>query len=103
MTGVMPNDTAVGNWPQVRTAPLMLGGILVGVGTAIVLAGFAVAGTHVGLATRAWIKELETPPSQLARLRWEQAKAAMSAGATTWQAHPNAQVHVQRRTPARMS
>ena len=103
MTGVMPNNTAAGNWPQVRTGPLMTAGILVGVGTVIVLAGFAVAGTHIGLATRAWIKELETPPSQLARLRWEQARAAMSAGATTWQAHPNAQVHIQRRTTACVS
>ena len=99
---VMTNDDTaaglpVGNWPQVRSGPLMAGGILVGIGTLVVLAGFAVAGTHVIAATRAWVKELETPPSQLSRLKWEQAKAAMSAGTTAWQKHPNSQVHLARR------
>jgi hypothetical protein len=40
------------------------------------LAGAAVAGTQVVAATRAWVEELETPPDQLARLKWDQAKAA---------------------------
>lgn len=85
------------NWPQVNSGPLMVGGILIGVGALIALAGMAVAGTHVGMATRAWLKDLETPPDQLARLRWEQAKTAMAAGATSWREHPNAQVHLTHR------
>jgi hypothetical protein len=36
-------------------------------------------------ATRQWINEMEVPPSELARLKWTQARAAMSAGATAWQ------------------
>jgi hypothetical protein len=35
------------------------------------------------IATRAWIKELETPPSQIARLKWEQAETAAASGANT--------------------
>jgi outer membrane protease len=48
-------------------------------------------------ATRAWVKELETPPSQIARLKWEQAKTAAVSGANTWREHPNAQVKLVRR------
>ena len=84
------------NWPQVRSGPLVVGGILIGIGAVVAMAGVAVAGTHVVAATRAWIEELETPPGQLARLKWEQAKTAAAAGATTWREHPNAQVRLVR-------
>jgi hypothetical protein len=84
-------------WPKVRTGPLMAGGILAGIGALVAMAGVAVAGTHVVASTRAWVKELETPPGQLARLRWEQAKTAAAAGAATWRRHPNAQVRLVRR------
>lgn len=87
-----------GNWPEVQSGPLMVGGILIGIGAVIALAGMAVAGTHVAMAARAWLKDLETPPDQLARLKWEQAKTAMAAGATSWREHPNAQVRLARRT-----
>ena len=85
-----------GNWPQVRSGPLIVGGILIGVGAMVAMAGVAVAGTHLIAATRAWIKELETPPSELARLKWEQAKTAAASGASTWREHPNAQVGLSR-------
>jgi hypothetical protein len=88
------------NWPQVRSGPLMAGGILIGIGALVALAGAAVAGTHVVAATRAWMRELETPPDQLARLRWEQAKSAVAAGATTWREHPNAKAHLVRASHA---
>ena len=85
------------DWPRVRSGPLVAGGTLIGIGAAVAMAGVAVAGTHVVAATRAWIKELETPPGELARLRWEQAKTAAAAGAATWRKHPNAQVRLVRR------
>jgi hypothetical protein len=84
-------------WPQVRSGPLAAGGILIGIGAVAAMAGAAVAGTHVIAASRAWIRDLETPPDQLARLRWEQAKAAAAAGASTWRRHPNAGIHLVRR------
>ena len=86
-----------GNWPQVRSGPLVVGGILIGVGAVVAMAGLAVAGTHVVAATRAWIRELETPPGELARLKWEQAKTAAASGAATWRDHPNAKVGLARR------
>jgi hypothetical protein len=98
---MIDNNEAAGspnaNWPQVRSGPLVVGGILIGIGAVVAMAGVAVAGTHVVAATRAWIEELETPPGQLARLKWEQAKTAAAAGAGTWREHPNAQVRLVRR------
>jgi hypothetical protein len=88
------------NWPEVRSGPIMAGGILVGIGAIVALAGAAVAGTHLIAATRAWLNELETPPSELARLKWEQAKSAATSGAATWRDHPNAQVRLARRSSA---
>jgi hypothetical protein len=90
-------DQATAGWPQVRSGPLVAGGILIGIGALVALAGTAVAGMHVVAAIRAWSRELETPPDQLARLKWEQAKAAAAAGTATWQGHPNAQVRLVRR------
>jgi hypothetical protein len=86
-------------WPRVESGPLIAGGILIGIGALVALAGVAVAGTHLASSTRAWIKELETPPGQLARLKWEQAKTAAGAGAASWRQHPNAQVRLTRRSP----
>lgn len=97
----MANDETAGqltaNWPEVRSGPLVVGGILIGIGAVVAMAGVAVAGTHVVAATRAWINELETPPGQLAMLKWEQAKTAAAAGAASWQGHPNARVRLVRR------
>jgi len=73
------------NLPQVRSAPLVTGGTLVAVGGLIALAGVIVGGLHLIAATREWISEMEVPPSELARLKWAQAKAAASAGASAWQ------------------
>jgi hypothetical protein len=91
------NNQPAGAWPQLESGPLLAGGILVGIGAVVALAGLTVAGSHVVAATRAWIKELETPPSQIARLKWEQAKTAAVSGANTWREHPNAKVRLVRR------
>src|ERR1700753_1497983 len=80
------------DWPAVQAGPLIIGGSLIGIGAATAAVGLAVAGAHLVSATRQWVNELETPPSELARLKWEQAKTAAASGASTWREHPNAQV-----------
>ena len=94
MANTATNYQPAGAWPRLESGPLIAGGILVGIGAVVALAGLTVAGSHVVAATRAWIKELETPPSQIARLKWEQAKTAAISGANTWRQHPNAKVRV---------
>jgi hypothetical protein len=84
-------------WPEVQTGPLITGGILIGIGAAFALAGFAVAGSHIAAATRRWAGDLDVPPQELARLKWEQARAAAAAGASSWRQHPNASVGLSRR------
>jgi hypothetical protein len=74
-----------GNMPQIQSGPLIIGGVLVGVGTMLVIAGIAVGSSHVFAATRRWINEMETPPSELARQKWAQARAAAAAGTAAWQ------------------
>ena len=81
----MSNGENRSNGPQYRAAPLIISAVMVGTGTAIVLAGLAVGGAHLLTATRQWVNEMEVAPSELARLKWTQAKAAMSAGAQAWQ------------------
>ena len=81
----MGNGENRSSGPQYRAAPLIISAAMIGTGTVIVLAGLAVGGGHLLSATRQWINEMEVPPSELARIKWAQAKAAMSAGAQAWQ------------------
>ena len=73
------------NGPQFQAAPLIISAAMVGAGTLIVLVGLAIGGGHLATATRRWVRELEVPPSELARLKWAQARAAYAAGASAWQ------------------
>jgi hypothetical protein len=97
MANSATKNQPTGAWPQLQSGPLIAGGVLIGIGAMVALAGAAIAGSHVVAATRTWIKELEIPPSQLARLKWEQAKSAAASGASTWRQHPNAQVRLVHR------
>jgi hypothetical protein len=81
----MSNGENRTNGPQFRTAPLIVSAAMVGGGTLIALAGLAVGGGHLLSVTRQWINEMEVPPSELARLKWTQARTAMAAGAAAWQ------------------
>ena len=36
-------------------------------------------------ATRRWIREMEVPPAEQARIRWAQARTAAAAGTAAWQ------------------
>jgi hypothetical protein len=83
--GAMSDGERRSSAPQFQTAPLITSAVLVGAGTLIVLVGLAVGGGHLVSATRKWVNEMEVPPSELARIKWTQARAAVSAGAQAWQ------------------
>lgn len=88
----MSNGVSSSSGPRIRSAPLIVSAVLVGAGTLIALAGLAVGGGHIAAATRQWIKEMETPPSEVARQKWAQARAAVAAGTSAWQDGSQAQV-----------
>jgi hypothetical protein len=71
--------------PQLKSGPMITGAALVGAGAMLALAGLAVGGSHLMSATRRWIREMEVPPSELAKLKWAQARAAAAAGSAAWQ------------------
>jgi hypothetical protein len=96
MSSAELNSSQNRNWPDVQAGPLIIGGSLIGIGAAIAAVGVAVAGAHLIAATRQWASELETPPSELARLKWEQAKTAAASGAATWRDHPNARIGLRK-------
>jgi hypothetical protein len=73
------------NGPQLSRVPLITSAALVGGGTVLILAGLAVGGGHLVWATRQWVREMEMPPSELAKIKWSQARTAVSAGAAAWQ------------------
>jgi len=81
----MNNDAKGSTGPQFRSAPLITSAVLVGVGTFIIFAGLAVGGSHLLSATRRWVREMEVPPSELAKLKYAQARAAVTAGTAAWQ------------------
>ena len=80
----MANTAKDSSGPQVRSGPLVTGGSLIAAGGVLALAGFVVGGAHLLVAIRQWIKQMEVPPSELAKLKLAQAKAAAAAGADAW-------------------
>jgi hypothetical protein len=70
--------------PQLSSGPMITGAAFVAAGTLIALAGFAIGGSHLLSATRRWIREMEVPPSELAKIKWTQARAATAAGTAAW-------------------
>ena len=71
--------------PQLRSGPMITGGALVAAGPLIARAGFAIGGSHLLAATRRWIRDMDVPPGELAKIKWAQAKTAASAGTSAWQ------------------
>jgi len=68
-----------------QAAPLITSAAMVGAGTLIALAGLAIGAGYLVAVTRRRVRAMEVPPSELARLKWTQARAAFSAGASAWQ------------------
>jgi len=76
--------------PQVHSGPLVTGAALVAAGGLLALAGMVIGGGHLVTALRRWVKDMDVPPSELAKLKLAQARAAAAAGADVWQHGPEA-------------
>jgi membrane protein implicated in regulation of membrane protease activity len=81
----MTNEQSSTSGLKLRSGPLIVGAALLGGGVMLALAGLAVGSAHLLSATRRWVDEMDVPPSELAKLKWAQAKAAAAAGAGAWQ------------------
>jgi hypothetical protein len=69
---------------DVNRRTVLTAALLVGVGSIVGATGLLIAcGTVVG-ACRRWYRRVDLPPNELARLKWQQARAAAGAGAGAW-------------------
>jgi hypothetical protein len=73
---------------QLNRSLLVGGGVLVGIGGLLGVTGAALVGSALLSATRQWVNQLERPPSEIARRKWQQARAAAAAGADAWRNGP---------------
>jgi hypothetical protein len=76
--------------PQLDTSLVIGSAVLIGVGGLLGLIGTILGSSALLAATRRWAHQLDTQPSELARRRWEQARAATMAGADEWRKGPAA-------------
>ncbi|HEY6706692.1 MAG TPA: hypothetical protein VJB61_03750 [Actinomycetota bacterium] len=74
---------------QLNRNLLVGGGVLVALGGLLGFTGMALVSSALLSATRQWVDQLERPPTEIARRRWEQTKAAASAGAAAWRDNPS--------------
>jgi hypothetical protein len=72
---------------QVNRASVITGAALIGAGGLIALLGVIVSGTAIAAACRTWLRDLEVPPSEVVKHKWDQTKAATAAGTAAWQQH----------------
>ncbi len=91
-SGTQRIQEPTGGGLQVRSGPLVSGAVLVGVGGLIALVGIAIGGFHLLSAIREWVSQMEVPPSEVAKQKLAQARAAAAAareaGAGAWQNSP---------------
>jgi hypothetical protein len=76
---------------ELNKSSMIIGTVLFGSGALIGLVGMIVSGTAMASACRQWFRDLEMTPSEAARHKWSQTKAASAAGAAAWQQHNGAQ------------
>jgi hypothetical protein len=70
--------------PRLNSKLLLCGVLLMGIGGVIGLTGLAIGSSAVLAAGRRWVQQMEVPPSELAKIKWAQAKAATAAGVGAW-------------------
>jgi hypothetical protein len=76
---------------QLNKSSLITGAVLLGTGGLIGLIGMIVSGTAMATACRQWFRDLDVTPSEAAKHKWSQTKAASAAGAAAWQRHDGIQ------------
>ena len=68
------------------------GGVLIGLGGLLGFTGMLLVSSAIVSAARQRVNQLEQPPREIAKLKWQQARAATTAGANAWRNGPPAKV-----------
>ena len=68
------------------------GGVLIGLGGLLGFTGMLLVSSAIISAARQRVNQLEQPPREIAKLKWQQARAATTAGANAWRNGPPAKV-----------
>jgi len=69
---------------QIDDRLLTVAEILVGAGGVLLLAGMSVGGAAVRRAALQWLRQLDQPPGEVAKAKWQQLMTAKAAGADAW-------------------
>ena len=72
-----------------RNRVLVAGGVLAGIGALLGCVGALLVSSALVSASRRWVRQLDPPPSAMAKVKWQQARAATTAGARAWRDGPS--------------
>jgi len=72
-----------------RNRVLVAGGVLAGIGGVLGCVGALLVSSALVSASRRWVRQLDPPPSAMAKVKWQQARAATTAGARAWRDGPS--------------
>ncbi|MFD5635187.1 hypothetical protein ACFWJM_13735 [Streptomyces sp. NPDC127077] len=76
---------------EIDTRLVTTGAVLTAAGALVAWTGMAIAAAAVFSAGRRMIRAMDVPPSQVAAIKWRQAKEASLAGMQAWQSATDAQ------------
>ena len=77
---------------QLSRRRIAAGGLLIGIGGLLGFTGMLLVSSAIISAARQRVNQLEQPPREIAKLKWQQARAATTAGAKAWRNRPAATV-----------
>ena len=85
----MGNGRAADVGVRLNKKLVISGAVLVGIGGSLAATGVLLGSTAIASAMRQWVRQLDQPPSEMAKQKWNQARAATQAGAKAWQGGSN--------------
>jgi hypothetical protein len=69
---------------ELNSRLLMSATVLIAIGGVLGLIGMMLGSTALIAASRRWVRQMDVPPSEIARQKWEKAKVATAAGVSAW-------------------
>ena len=89
----MQNTHSISPEFKLNSTQMVVGVVLLGAASLIGMSGAIVGGHALMTAARRWFRELEVPPTEVVKHKWNQTKAATTAGAQAWQGSNGVHAH----------